>query len=84
MLWAGRYAFELHQQTDAIQMGTHNLCLYNEVDKKYTGCNVKTMELLDSALIGWWVVIRLNMVLAVFFSVTCLIFTSNPDEIAGL
>ena len=36
---------------DAIQMGTHNTCLYKEVDRKYTGCNVKTMELLDSALI---------------------------------
>ena len=31
----------------AIQMGTHNMCLYKEVDKKYTGCNLKTTELLD-------------------------------------
>ena len=30
----------LHQQVDAIQMGTHNICLYKEVDKKYTGCNL--------------------------------------------
>ena len=22
------YSFELHQQVDAIQMGTHNICLY--------------------------------------------------------
>ena len=44
------YSFELHQQ-DAIQMVTHNICLYKEVDKKYTGCNLKTMELLDCALI---------------------------------
>ena len=30
-------------QVDAIQMGTHNICcLYKEVDKKYTGCNLKT------------------------------------------
>ena len=26
---------ELHRQADAIQMGTHNICLY-EVDTKYT------------------------------------------------
>ena len=29
------YSFELHQQVNAIQMGTHNICLY-KVDKKYT------------------------------------------------
>ena len=29
------YLFELHQQADAIQMGTHNICLYEEVDKKF-------------------------------------------------
>ena len=44
------YSFELHQQVDAIQMGTHNICLYKEVDKKYTGYNLKTMELLDLRL----------------------------------
>ena len=27
------YSFELHQQADAIQMGTHNICLCKEVDK---------------------------------------------------
>ena len=27
------YSFELHQQVDAIQMGTNNICLYKEVDK---------------------------------------------------
>ena len=43
-------------------MGTHNICLYKEVDKNYTGCNLKTMELLDCALIGACVVIRSNMV----------------------
>ena len=36
------YSFELHQQVDAIQMSTHNICLYKEVQKKYTGCNLKT------------------------------------------
>ena len=43
-------------------MSTHNICLYKEVDKKYTGCNMKTMELLDCALIGLCAVIRLNAV----------------------
>ena len=52
----------MHQQVDAIQMSTHKICLYKEVDKKYTGHNLKTMELLDCALIGVCVVIRLNMV----------------------
>ena len=26
------YAFELHRQVDAIQMGTHNMCLYKEFE----------------------------------------------------
>ena len=26
------YSFELHRHVDAIQMGTHNRCLYEEVD----------------------------------------------------
>ena len=43
-------------------MGTHNICLYKEVDKKYTGYNLKTMELLDCVLIGVCAVIRSNMV----------------------
>ena len=34
MLWV--VIFELHWQVDAIQMGTHNIYLYKEVDKKYT------------------------------------------------
>ena len=32
-------------------MSTHNICLYEEVDKKYTGCNLKTTKLLDFVLI---------------------------------
>ena len=40
-----RYQFELHQQVDATQMGTNNICLYKEVDKKYTGCNRFTVHL---------------------------------------
>ena len=47
-------------------MGTHNIRLYKEVDKKYTGYNLKTMELLDCALIGVCAVIRLNTVLFFF------------------
>ena len=47
---------------DAIQMSTHNICLFKEVDKKYTGCNLKTTELLDCALIGVCAVIRSNTV----------------------
>ena len=50
-------------------MGTHNICLYKEVDKKYTGCNLKTTELLDCALIGVCAVNRSNMVFH-FMSVT--------------
>ena len=43
------YTFELHRQVDAIQMGSHNKCLYQQVDKRYTGCILKTTELLDCA-----------------------------------
>ena len=41
-------------------MGTHNICLYKGVDKKYTGRYLKTAELLDCAHIGIYVVIRSN------------------------
>ena len=54
------YSFELHRQVDAIQMSTHNIYLYTEVYKKYTGCNLKSTELLDCA------VIRLNKVFLFF------------------
>ena len=57
-----RYPFELHRQVNAIQMGTYNICLYKEVDKKYTGRKLKTTELLDSVLIGVCAVIRSNTV----------------------
>ena len=56
------YSFELHRQVDAIQMGTHNICLYKDVDKKCTSCILKTTELLDSAFIGVCAVIRSNTV----------------------
>ena len=45
-----RYPFELHRQVDAIQMCTNNICLYKEVDKKYTGCNLKTTNCLTVRL----------------------------------
>ena len=54
---AGRYSFELQWQVNAIQMGTHNTCLYKG-DKNYTGCNPKTTELLECALIGVCAVIN--------------------------
>ena len=50
------------RQVDAILMGTHNICFYKEVDKMYTGCNLKTTELLDCALMGVCAVIRSNTV----------------------
>ena len=46
------YPFELQGVVDAIQMSIHKIGLHKETDKKYTGCNVKTTELLDCALIG--------------------------------
>ena len=52
------YSFELN----CIDMSTHNICLYKEVDKNYTGCKMKTTELLNCALIGVCVVIRTNTV----------------------
>ena len=61
-----RVLFELHQQVNAIQMSTHNL--YKEVKKKYIGCNLKTTEFLDCALIiGIYAVIRWNTVFYLFF-----------------
>ena len=50
-------------------MSTHNICLYKEVDKKYNGCNQKTMELLDCELIGVCAVIRLNTAISVIVKV---------------
>ena len=46
-------------------MGTHNICLYKEVDKKYTGCILKTTELLDCVHIGVCVVIKSNTVVKI-------------------
>ena len=54
-------------------MATHNICLYKEVGKKYTGCNSKTMKLLDCKLIGVCAVIRSNTVVLSFLheSILC-------------
>ena len=57
------HSFELHRQVDAIQMSTHNICFEKKVMKNYTGCNLKTTEFLDCALIGVCTVIRSNTVL---------------------
>ena len=43
-------------------MSTDNICLYKEVARKYTCCNLKTTELLNYALIGVCAVIRSNTV----------------------
>ena len=32
-------------------MSTINICFYEEFDKTYTDCNLKTMQMLDCALI---------------------------------
>ena len=47
-------------------MRTHNTCLYREIDRKYTGCNLKTTELPDGSLIGACAVIRANTVCIVW------------------
>ena len=48
-------------------MSTNNICLYKAVKKKYTGCNLKTTEFLDCALIGVCAVIRTHTVLVFRF-----------------
>ena len=56
------YPFELHQLVDAIQMSTHNICLY-KIGKKCTGSNLRTLALFDCELIGVCLVIRSNTVI---------------------
>ena len=56
------HSFEVHGQVDAIQMSTHNICFLKEVKKNYTGCNLRTSEFLDCALLGVCAVIRSNTV----------------------
>ena len=57
------YSFEQHRLVDAVQMSAHNICLYKVADKKYIGCDLKTMELLDCAFIGACAVVTSNTVL---------------------
>ena len=52
-------------------MSTSKICLYKGVDKKYTGCNLKTTELLGCALIGVYAVIRSNMVISRYDVCVC-------------
>ena len=46
----------------AYVVSTRNIYFYKEVKKQYTGCNLKTTEFLDCALIGVRAVIRSNTV----------------------
>ena len=39
-----QYSFEVHPN----QMSTHNICLDKEVDKKHTGCNLKTLSFREN------------------------------------
>ena len=55
----------MHRQVDAIQMGTLSICIYKEVDKKYTGFNLKSMT--DYVLIGICVVISLSIVVNLIY-----------------
>ena len=64
------YSFELHRQVDAVQVSTHCIPLCKEVDKRYTACNLKTMESLDCALIGVCAVIRSNTVRKIVTNLT--------------
>ena len=59
-------------------MSTYNRCLCEEVKKKYTSCNLKTMEFLDCALIEVCVVIRSKTVYFFFFFFFLIIFLIFP------
>ena len=48
-------------------MSTQKICLYKEVDKNYSGCNLKTTKLLDCAIIRICAVIRSNTVFICIF-----------------
>ena len=68
------YSFELHQQVDASQIGTHNIyvCLYKKEDKKFAGCNLKAMELLNCVQnIGLCAIIRSYTVYFLFLFIGC-------------
>ena len=46
------HSYELPLIVEAIQMSANNISFYKEIDKTYTGCNLKTTKLLDYELIG--------------------------------
>ena len=66
-------------------MSNHNICLYKEVKKKCTGCNLKTTEFLDCALIGVCAVIRSNTVsahhriVALYYHLTFFYYLRGPN-----
>ena len=62
------YPFELHNSRCN---SNGYMYLYKEVDKKYTGYNLKTMELLDCGFIGVCAIIRMNMVLVFLLFLHC-------------
>ena len=65
---------------DAIQMCTHNIykCLYKEEDKKYTGCNLKTTELLDCALTGVCNKVEYGINIYIYIYIYCLDLKQQP------
>ena len=59
------YVVDNHLNCFDLSMSSHNIYFYKEVEKtfkKFTGCHLKTTKLLDCALIGACVIIRLNTV----------------------
>ena len=66
------YSFELPQLVKAIQMSTHNICFYKEVDKSTLVVIFKITKLLDCVLIGACAVIRSNTLYSILFT------NSNP------
>ena len=61
-------------------MGTHDICFYKEVLKKYTGCNLKTTELLECQLIGVCAIIRLNTVFIINLNNSILLPTNVSEN----
>ena len=52
-------------------MGTHSICLCKEVDKRYTGCNLKIKDLLDCVLIGVCSIIMHEYIIFFLFILLC-------------
>ena len=77
------YSFKLHRQVDAIQMSTHNLCLYKEVKKKRTLAVIWRLQ-NDCALIGVCAVIRSNMVIVLILGIVLLLLHQIILELQNL